>query len=187
MESTICTVNDLKKYTSIGDNIDADLLYNHLLISQQIYVLPVMGQSLYDDIVYRFDNNQLTGDTFTLWSNFIVPSIAFSSWFSCAPFLSYKTQRTGLSTQSSDVLNPLSPEEFAIYNSRVENFKVFYLNRLEDYLIDNKTTFPLFRQNTVNQSSGGSLYLGYKTRSHRSEYWDKEGSNVYTDSDCTDC
>ena len=182
MESTIVTVNDLKNFTSIGENVDPDLLFPHLLISQQLYIQPVLGDALYNDIVSRFDNQQLTGDTATLYEQYIIPALAYSAWFSVAPFLNYKTQRTGLATQGTDVLTPITPEEFGIYNSRVENFKTYYLNRMEQYLIDNSTTFPLFRQNNVNQSSGGSFYLGYKSASHHSPYWDSTEGSVYGDS-----
>lgn len=180
MESTIVTVNDLKNFTSIGENVDENLLTPFLLISQQMELSPVLGTALYDDIVSRFDNNQLTGDTQTLYEYYIVNSVAYSAWAQAAPFLNYKTQRTGLSTQATDVLTPLTPEELTIYITRVNNFRTYYLNRMEDYLIANKELFPLFRQNNVNQSSGGSFYLGYKTKSKRNPYWDKDsGGYIY--------
>ena len=181
MESPLCTVDDLKRLTSLGSHIDPDLVYNHIIISQQMQVLPILGQALYESIIYLFDNDQLTGKTETLWSDYIVPCLAFCSWHNASPFLNYKTQRTGISTQSTDVLTPVTPEEFAIYSERVANFKTYYCNRLEDYLVDNKTDFPLFRQNTTVQSSGGSFFLGYKTISKRGAYWDKEGDDVTSD------
>ena len=187
METTLVTVPDLKNFTSIGDNVDPDLLFPHLLIAQQLYLQPVLGDALYNNIVSRYDNQQLTGATGTLYTEYIISALAYSAWFSVAPFLNYKTMRTGIAVQSTDVLIPVSPEEFSIYNSRVENFKTYFLNRLEDYLIDNSTLFPLFRQNSVNQSSGGSLYLGYRTKHHLSEYWGPTDSNLISDtgSDCT--
>jgi len=187
MESTIVTTNQLKTFTSIGENIDPDLLFPHLLIAQQLYLEPVMGSTLYDDIISRFDNNQLTGDTQTLYEEYIIPALAYSAWYSCSPFLNYKTQRVGLNTQATDVLTPLSTEELAIYMNRVDNFKTYYLNRLEQYLIDNETLFPLFRQNNVNQSSGGSIFLGYKSASHANPYWDRTDGSLYSDSATDDC
>jgi len=178
MESTIVTTNDLKNFTSIGENVDVDLLFPHLLIAQQLYLQPVLGDALYSDIVTRFDDEQLTGDTQTLYEQYIIPAVAYSAWFSVAPFLNYKTQRTGLSTQGTDTLTPITPQEFGIYNARVQNFKTYYLNRLEDYLIANDDLFPLYRQNSVVQSSGGQFFLGYKTKSKRNEYWDKEGNDI---------
>ncbi len=172
MESTIVTVNDLKLYSNISENIDVEMLNPHLLIAQQLYLQPVLGDALYSDLINRFNNNTLTGDTQTLYEEYIVQSLAYSAWFSASPFLSYKTNRNGINTQSTDNTTPLTPEELSLYSSRVENFKDFYLNRLEKYLILNNDKFPLFRKNDVDvTSSGGSLYLGFKKK-YRTDYPD---------------
>jgi len=164
MESTLVTVNDIKQFTSIGNQVDPDVIFPFLLIGQQLYVAPVLGDPLYNDIISRFDNNQLTGDTQTLYEEYLISAIAYSSWYAATPFLNYKTQRSGISTQSSDVLTPVTPEEINIYLTKVNNFKDFYLNRLEKFLVANATLFPLFRQNDVSESNGSSIYLGYKYR-----------------------
>ena len=155
-------------------------IFPHLIISQNLYLEPVLGTPLYEDIVSRYDNQQLTGDTQTLYEEYIIPSLAYSAWYSSSPFINYKTQRSGISTRGTDVDNPVTPEEFAIYNERVKNFMTFYLNRLEDYLIANKTLFPLYRQNNVNQSSGGQIFLGWKNNKRTNPYWDSTGTS-YTD------
>jgi hypothetical protein len=177
MESTIVTVNDLKNFSSIGENVDPELLYPHLLIAQQLYLQPVLGDALYNDIVSRFDNSQLTGDTQTLYEQYIIPALAYSSWYSVSPFLNYRTQRAGINTTSSDVLTPVTPEELNIYLSKVENFKQFYLDRLEKYLVTNATLFPLFRQNDVKEMNGSSIYLGYTDNPKGAAYWAPDSTN----------
>jgi hypothetical protein len=174
MESTIVTIDDLKKFTSIGDNVDPELLFPHLLIAQQLYIQPVLGDALYNDIISRFDNNQLTGDTQTLYENYIVSAIAYSAWYSASPFLSYKTQRTGIQTANNNDFNPLSVDELNLYLSKVNNLKDFYVNRMEEYLIANATIFPLFREDNIKASNGSSIYVGWKTAQKRGKYWDKD-------------
>lgn len=176
MESTIITAVQLKQLTSLSQNIDVELLNPHLLISQQLYVAPILGTALYDDIVNRYDNQTLTGDSLTLYEEYLVPAIGFSAWYSSAPFLAYKTTRAGIQTQSaSDGANiAVTPEEFSLYMTRVMNFKDFYCKRLNDYLInDNYVKFPLFRSDDtpIQNSKGGSLYLGFKRRSNCQDDW----------------
>lgn len=177
MESILCTVNDLKRLTSIGNNVDVDILWPHVLLAQQLYLQPVLGDALYEDIISRFDNQQLTGDTETLWEEYLVPSLAYCAWYNATPFLNYKTQRAGISTHSTDVLSPVTPEELATYSERVNNFKIYWLGRLEDYLIANDDLFPLYRQNTIVQNSGGSIFLGWKTSTRQNPYWDQTGDD----------
>lgn len=174
MESTLLTVNDIKNFTTIGQNVDPELLYPFILLSQQMYVEPVLGLALYNDIVSRFDNQQLTGDTQILYESHIIPSIAYSSLYSALPFIAYKIQRSGVSTQTTDVLTPVSPEEMSIIIGKADNMKNFYLNRLEEYLVTNETLFPLYKRNSVNQTDGNqTIYLGYKHRINN-PYWDKD-------------
>jgi hypothetical protein len=167
MESTICTTEQLKQLTSLSNNIDVELLQPHLLIAQQLYVASILGDALYNDICNRYDNNQLTGDTLTLYSDYIIPAIGFAAWFSVAPFLAYKTTRAGIQTQSaSDGANvAVIPEELSLYIARVENFKNFYCQRLNQFLIDDDgVKYPLFRSGDdtpVETNKGGTLYLGF--------------------------
>lgn len=163
MESTLVTVNDLKRFTTISTNCDPDLLFPFLLISQQLYVEPILGSGLYAELLSEFDNAQLTGGTMTtLYEEYIISAIAYGSLYSALPFIAWKIQRTGVSTMSSDVLTPASNEEMTMLLSKAENLKAFYCNRLENYLIENKSSFPLYKQNATEQSNGGSFYLGFK-------------------------
>lgn len=165
MESTIVTAEQLKTLTSLSQNIDCELLNPHLLISQQLYIEPVLGTALYNDIISRYDNNALTGDTQTLYEDYIVQAIGFAAWFSAAPFLNYKTQRAGIQTLSSPDNTPVTVEELSLYIARVETMKNFYLDRLRDYLYANQTLFPLYRSSDSQQvSKGGGIYLGYRRR-----------------------
>ena len=171
MESCLITINDLKKYTNIGENVDILLLEPHLLLSQQMYFFDVVGEALYSDLVYRFDNNQISGDTENLLNNYCTQAIGFGAWFSAYPFLAYHTQRSGISTMTSDVLTPATVEEISLYGSKVCGLKDFYLNRLQSFLDDNIILFPLYRRDTTQLSQGSPLYLGFKNRTAPSNYW----------------
>lgn len=170
MESTLVTVEQLKTLTSISDTMDCELLQPHLLIAQQLYVAPVLGDALYNDILAQFDANTISGNTQTLLDEHVTPAIGFSSWYSAAPFLAYKTQRVGIGSQSSPDTTPVTTEELALYITRVENYKDFYLKRLRDYLEANETLFPLYRTaDSQEVGKGGGLYLGFKNRTGTAE------------------
>lgn len=164
MESTLITTVDLKKLTAISENMDVELLQPFLLISQQLYVAPILGTALYEDIVTRYDNQTLTGDTWTLFEDYILPTIAYGAWFAAAPFLNYKTQRAGIQTLSSPDNTPVTVEELSLYVARCETLMKFYQDRLNDYLVeDNYVKFPLFRSDDtpVNLNKGSSFYLNF--------------------------
>lgn len=174
MESTLVTVEQLKLLTSISSTMDCELLQPHLLIAQQLYVAPVLGDALYTDILTKFDANTISGDTQTLLDEYITPAIGFSSWFSAAPFLAYKTQRSGIQALASPDNTPVTVEELSLYISRVENLKDFYCERLQSYLYANQSKFPLYRQADAQKTNkGGQLYLGFR-RQRKNNYGGQE-------------
>jgi hypothetical protein len=187
MESCLVSTNELKNLTSIGQNIDCELLTPHLLIAQQLYLEPVLGCALYNDIIYRFDNNQLTGNTQVLYEQYIVPAIAYASWYSLSPFLNWRTSRNGINKSGTDTLQPIEIQEFSMYSSKVENLMRFYLKRLEDYLKCNKDLFPLYCQNASEISPGGNVFTGWNSNPKRGRFWDSGFDSLFGDGNCGNC
>jgi hypothetical protein len=172
MESNLVTVNDLKTFTNIGKNVDEELLFPFLIISQQMHVAPVLGDALYNDIVNRFDNNWLTGDTQTLYEEYIIPAVGFSAWYASSIFLNLHTERAGIMTMDTDHSTHASVEEFGLYSKWVESLKDFYLRRLETFLNANITLFPLYRKTNLENSNAGPFFLGFNKKRKTSDYWD---------------
>lgn len=178
MDSNLVTTEQLKNMTAIGLNIDCELLSPHINIAQNLYIYPILGKCLYEDLLTNFDANTLSADYQTLLDDYITPALGFASWYNAAPFLHIRTSRNGLNKSGTDTLEPVVLEEFSMYLSKVENFSRFYLKRLEDFLICNKTTYPLYRQNDAEISKGGSIFTGYNVHPKRGRMWDQEGTDV---------
>lgn len=187
MESCIVSTNELKNLTSIGQNLDCELLTPHLLIAQQLYLEPVLGCALYNDIISRYDNNWLTGDTQTLYEEYLVPAIAYSAWYSLSPFLNWRTSRNGINKSGTDTLQPIEIQEFSMYSSKVENLMRFYLKRLEDYLKCNKDLFPLYCQNIAEVGPGGSIFTGWNTNPKKGKFWDSDFDGLLSNGNCGGC
>ena len=159
--TTLITINDLKDVTSISDNVDVELLKPFLFTSQEMYIRPVLGDAFMDEII----NDVSTGGTSyeTLINNYIVYALAYSTWFSAAPFIHMKTSKKGILKQSSDNSENVSLEEFGVYSSRIENLMTFYLKKLENYLNDNKSIYPLYcSSDVVNHTNSSTIFLNFK-------------------------
>lgn len=160
MEDTLLiTIEDIKEVTSISDNVDVEMLEPFLATSQDMHIRPVVGDALMDAML---DDVASGGTTYkTLIENYILKALAYSTWFSAAPFMHMKTQRKGIVLQNSDNSTNVTPEEFSIYIGRVEGSMTFYLRRLKDYLDNNKTLYPLYTQSDqINPTSSSSIFLG---------------------------
>lgn len=193
MDSNLVTTEQLKTLTSIGLNIDCELLSPHINIAQNLYIAPVLGKCLYEDLVTNFDANTLSTDYETLLNDYITPALGFSSWYSVSPFLHLRTSRNGINKSGTDTVSPVELDEFSMYLSKVENMMKFYLKRLEDFLICNKTVYPLYRQNSAEISSGGSIFTGWNTHPKGGRFYSSESSDIDSllgitgDCGCPDC
>ena len=197
MKSNLTSTEKLKTLTAIGQNIDCELLQSHLNIAQEIYIAPILGDCLYEDLVTNFDANTLSADYQTLLDDYITPAIGFAAWYNAAPFLHMRTSRNGINKSGTDTLSPIELSEFSMYMSKVENMMKFYLKRLEDYLNCNKAKFSLYCQNSSEVNFGGSIFTGWNVHPKRGRYWDQEGGdpdsilgitgNCNGCNDCPDC
>lgn len=186
MKSTIVNAELLKQFTSISDNIDCELLNPFLQVSQEMYIAPILGEALYEDIVTKFDNNTFTGTCDqTLYDEYLIPAIGYSALYSAAPFLAYKMQRNGVVKHGTDTLVPVDVDEFTKYSERLDNLKNFYLRRLEKYLCEHSDCFPLYVSPCNPQSKGvGGIFTSFQSTKTSSDFWLGETS---TGCGCGNC
>jgi len=163
MEDTLLiTIEDIKNVTSISDNVDVSILEPFLATSQDMYIRPVVGDSLMDAMIASVASGGTQYQA--LIDNYILKALAYSTWFSAAPFLHFKTHKKGIVVQSSDNSTNVTPEEFSIYVQRIENNQTFYLRRLKDYLDTSaaKALYPLYATtDQINPSNSSSIFLGF--------------------------
>lgn len=160
-DTTIIQIDDIKEVTSISDNVDIKLLQPFLFDSQNIYLQPILGDALLTDIQDNVESGTTKYDE--LINDYIIYALSYSTFFSFLPFNHLKVQRKGLVKQSSDNSVNIDMDEFAMLSGRVESTQVYYLNRLRDYLDDNKELYPLYRSECsigIKNSSSG-IFLGF--------------------------
>lgn len=161
--NTFINKEDLIKNTQISNNVDAELLVPHIIIAQDMYITSILGEALSTELLDQIEAGSISGHNYTLWQEYIIPAASYYTWYSAAPFMAFKTHRSGIIRQTTDNSESTSMEEFSYYVKRVEKTAIHYATRLETYLHDNADNFPLYRRfcgkSQVNK--GGGLYLRY--------------------------
>ena len=56
----------LKEYSPIPLNHDLSEIRNYIGVAEKIWVVPVLGQDLYDEIQSQVDENKLSDENYTL-------------------------------------------------------------------------------------------------------------------------
>jgi len=161
-DTVLIEINDIKQVTSISDNVDVEQLSPFLFTSQEMYIRPVVGDALMDAMVASVASGG-TGYT-SLINNYILYPLAYSTWYSSAPFLHMKTQKKGIVKQNSDNSDNVSLDEWTVYSQRIENNMTFYLRRLKTYLdtAAAKALYPLYcTTDQISPKNGSSIFLGF--------------------------
>lgn len=148
MPNYIVSANYIKKTTVVNDNVDDKLIEGAINDVQLIYMRPLLGTRLYDQILSQIGSSTLSADNQALINTYIAPCMKYFVLAECAHIFSYQFWNKGIMTSSSD-------------NSQVVDFKTVkfkmdeYRNKAEKlatvatgFLKENTTTYPLYLTNT---------------------------------------
>lgn len=137
--------------TSISDNIDEASIQGFLTNAQVRYIETACGTAMYEDMLNVVSTGGTSYDSF--FQSYLYPALAFLTLSDYLPFAHYKIQKKGITKSGSDNSSPVEIAELSIILKRTEATGTFYLNRMIEYLDDNKELFPLYRGNTTGTLS----------------------------------
>jgi hypothetical protein len=166
----------LKELTIINENVDPKILTHTIRDVQEIYVLPVLGTALYNDLQTEvIADPDLSGNTDyqTLLTNYIQPFMAKAVQFECYQELNFKTTNKGILRKTGENLTTADLNEIVALASREQSKMKIYQQRLTYYLLQNaQAMFPLYLSpgngidiiapHTTNNKGG--IYLGPSSR-----------------------
>lgn len=150
----LISIKDIYSITSISDNIDDEAITGFLANAQLKYIESAVGSAMYEDML----NVVSTGGTKyqLFFEAYLYPALAFLTISDWLPFGHYKIQKKGITKSGSDSSVPVDMQELTIILKRTEATGNFYLNRMIDYLNDNKELYPLYRGSTESKKRNSS-------------------------------
>lgn len=160
----------LKERTTIHTNVDNKLIYPEIKASQDMFILPLVGSTLFNKLLSDINNLTLSGVYKTLVDDYLIDALINYTMSQMVTTVNYQFWNTGVvSVQKDNAQMPSQSDMFAIldkYKNRAEH----YNKRARMYLLQNQGLFPEYRvQNggidTVfpDQTSFTSpIYLGGK-------------------------
>jgi hypothetical protein len=143
----------LQDNTPINENVDAKKITPLVKGAADMFVRSVLGTYFYNDLLTKYNAQTLSADEEVLVADYIKFTIGWKVASELAVTSAYDLKNKGPQTQSGDY--SASPEYKAImflvhhYADKSD----FYLNRLSQYLIDNKTLFINFTSDLNTDST----------------------------------
>ena len=138
----------LKKDTSLGGSVDDNLLLPYILMSQDRYILPVLGTDLTDKLISDIQASSLAGAYLTLLQTYIQPSLVQYSYATVLPFLRLRMVNNSVVTMDSEQGSSVSHDDLKpLINASIDQAE-FYRERLIDYIQNNTSSFSEYSSNT---------------------------------------
>lgn len=126
----------IKERMSLHDNVDDKLIYPEIKAVQDLYIMPLLGSTLYNKILSDIAANTLAGDYKDLMDNYLIMAICNYVMSELPEGLNYQFWNKGVSQKTVDnATQPSMSEMYSIvakYKSRAEH----YVNRARMYLIE---------------------------------------------------
>lgn len=128
----------------VESNFDEQMLGQLIWDVQELYILPILGTALYDELRTQIQAGTLTQANQTLLFEKINPALMWHLLSKGAHIFTYKIRNKGIVTQTSDNANPASIAEIDRMVKQFESFAQTYSERLMRFLVENENTYPLY-------------------------------------------
>lgn len=185
------TPSYLYKFTSIDDNVDADLLNPYIDQSQDINIQQVIGNSLYVKLKTDVASNSVSGYYLTLMKDYIQPAQTQWTLYYAMPFINFRITNKSISQKNSENSTTSTVEDIKWLRDQVRDTAEFLTRRVTEYIMTNTGNFPEYFTTTgpyqikpKSDNYFGGVYLGKSIR-HGKGYGDYKPG--YGDMGCTDC
>ena len=133
----------IKERMSLHDNVDDKLIYPEIKAVQDLYIMPLLGSTLFNKILADIAAGTLTGNYKTLVDDYLVMAVCNYVMSELPEGLNYQFWNKGVSQKTvENATQPSMSEMYSIvakYKSRAEH----YSKRARMYLIQNgNAMFP---------------------------------------------
>lgn len=170
MEAIFVTEDYLKKYSIVNDNVDMGVVTPTLLKIQDMYIHPILGTALYEELKTQVDADTVTALNATLL-DMVRKCVLRYLESEAAIIFSYRFMNKGIMKKNSENSQPAELNEINMLMDKFKNEAEWYAERITKYLIENSADYPLYENagtgvDTINPNNTNytcDIYLGEKT------------------------
>jgi hypothetical protein len=154
----------VKDNSGIDNNVDDKLLSPIIILAQDKYILPLVGTSLWNDLISQVKAGSISSDYQDLLDNYIQKATLWWTLAEAVLPLSYKFTNKNVMQKNSDNSQPASMTDLLKLKDQFVQNAEYYSERATRHLRANTGTYPLYLQITVNSlESVAPQQTGYNT------------------------
>jgi hypothetical protein len=149
MPNYIVSANYIKKTTVVNDNVDDKLIEGAIGDVQLMYMRPLLGTRLYDQILSQIGSSTVSANNQTLLDSYIAPCMKYYVMAECAYIFQYKFWNKGILESSSENSQPVDFKTIKFLMDEYRNKAEKLATIATQYLQYNSATYTLYSTNSL--------------------------------------
>lgn len=133
----------LKDNSPIDINVDGNKLKTAIRLAQEIHIRELIGSGIYNVMCDQINASGLQAPYLALNNDYIKVALVHFTLYEGMDILAYQIVNKGLQERSSEFSQP-STSAITQLSAKWRDKANYYGQRLTDYLLQNRTTFPLY-------------------------------------------
>jgi len=129
----------------INENVSYTQIRPTIIKCQEMYIQPVLGSDLYNDLVARRIAGTITGNNLILMEDKIQPALIQWIQAELPSVLAFKYMNKNMFRRNSGESTPLTLNEIQALTDKMKNDAEWYCERITKYLQENQALFPLYQ------------------------------------------
>lgn len=134
----------LKEFSPIPLNYNTKEVANYIKLAEVTWVLPIVGEYLYEELLHQVKQNNLTPENGTLLVEALYPYLGFCVAYEALPTIAYKITETGVVKSDSDNSKSVDTKEYSVLEQSLRRQIEIRKEYLVDWLCKRCNQYPTY-------------------------------------------
>lgn len=144
MPTPLISESLLKQHSPITSNVDVADFVPYITIAQELYVEPILGQPLMEELKEQIENNTLTEANSSLIVR-IAPVLSFYTVYQALPFHWASIVNKGVTIRESENSKGVNIKDIAQLRRWIKDDAEVFARLLVEHLCSCRTSYPLWK------------------------------------------
>lgn len=133
-----------KQFSPVPQNFNIEELRPYFKVSEEIWVKPLLGIPLYEELLDEVEENRVTPENATLLLE-LYPYLAYCICYEGLPFVMYHFSEVGVTKGKSDNSDSVSINDINYINNHIRSQVEVLKSHLKDFLNTHQSVYPLYK------------------------------------------
>ena len=146
-QRTLFNEEYLKEYSLLPTNFNTKEVWNFIPLTEQLHIVPVIGQALYEELLDQVEKNEVTPANASLLLE-IYPFEGLALMEVCMPYLAMHITEVGITKGKSENSDSADVNDINYLTNYVRSQMEPLKTRLVDFLKEHSDLYPLYKKPT---------------------------------------